>query len=295
MKKQTKKTIAIIVALTFLFILVANQMGYLSFVSGASEMRCSNSGIDTFSCNLVGSGEVEYSGEKIKLTMTEPSWGEFCGKLEALSDGTCSGCPNNKACLAGRVYAYMKEQFIIMEGTWEKEISPGVSPETGAFKTYGICSLETCWVYDPFPDESVALRTTSIIIYFKDGGYVESDACLEFNVCPKISVYRFENNECNLITISENLRTFNDYDTLAECESKIVIPSQKINVYRLENNICTFMNILKTEKTELDFDTLEECEENITVPPTTNITIIIIIILIIIGGLIGIYYYLRKR
>ena len=41
-------------------------------------------------------------------------------------------------------------------------------------------------------------------------------------VSPLISVYRFSNNQCNLISISSSEKTANDYGTLNECQAQII-------------------------------------------------------------------------
>lgn len=87
----------------------------------------------------------------------------------------------------GKMYEEtLGKQIVILEGTLtpqEQEKQPR------KVKTWGLCQVDKrkCWVYDiPGAGIEDILTADSIIIYFKNGGYELSDACIEFGLdCPK--------------------------------------------------------------------------------------------------------------
>lgn len=283
MKKKKGLIVGTIISI-IVFVIFIDSLGYLSFIKGSNEMRCYKGSGNNFDCYMAGGNvEVEYSGERIQLNMKEPDWiGAYCQMLDRVMGGKnlCGEIPHAKVYVSPKL-APLGDQFIIMKGTWEKRINPSVT-ETGTFETYGICKLETCYIHDPYPNLPYILKASSTTIYFKQGGYTESDACSEFNVgcakpepsLSKINVYRFKNNQCSFISILETERTIDDYDSLNECENKIV-------------------EIVPTPEPPEDSPPI--LEEPILEPvPTTNLVLIISIIIAIIIGLSILYKKVLK-
>lgn len=129
-----------------------------------------------------------------------------------------------------------------------------------------------------------------------DGNGYTLSGQFEIDLRTLITIFRFLNNECNELEITEETRLPNDYDTLSECEERIYIPPNEIIVYRFEENSCKVLTIIEENKLPNDFDTLEECEEKIEIPPIkiTSLLIILGLILFIIG-LVFILIRLRKK
>ena len=79
----------------------------------------------------------------------------------------------------------------------------------------------------------------------------------------KTEYYRFQNNECSLVSLLVSEVTSNDSLILSECENNIVGEEQPSDYYRFSNNQCSLVSLLQSEKTDNDFLTVEECELNI--------------------------------
>lgn len=90
------------------------------------------------------------------------------------------------------------------------------------------------------------------IVDFCDFG-CELGSCIQRNL---VDYYRLSNNQCNLIQIYESDKTFNDYSSLSECQSKI--QEQDILVYRLDDN-CNSAYIKVSQRTANDYDSRAEC------------------------------------
>lgn len=87
---------------------------------------------------------------------------------------------------------------------------------------------------------------------------------LYINIEPyTILVYRYENNECNLLEIPQSQRTSNDYGALYECQNQII---SQVTFYRLENNQCTEIQLYPSEKTSNDYYTATDCYNQINIP-----------------------------
>jgi len=86
-----------------------------------------------------------------------------------------------------------------------------------------------------------------------------------FELAQQKTFYRLENNLCVPITIMENAKTSNDYETLIECKENMAEVEETF--YRLENNLCSIVNIFPSEKTINDYKTLTECKSKITITP----------------------------
>lgn len=116
---------------------------------------------------------------------------------------------------------------------------------------------------------------------------------VSFRFIQEKNFYRFENNQCTLITIKETERTINDFDTFSECQSKII--DEEINVYRFEDNECNLITILEFERTSNDFDNLNSCELNVEESQTSTRNILIVVgIVVILISLLFVLIRFRK-
>lgn len=273
-----KRNIFIVLGVSLVLIvgvlLLLNYTGFLSIALGAGWISCTDAGTNRLSCSPV-KGDISGSLGKIRFQIEEPdSRAErdpmLCNKLQYVTGSGCPPCPiTGWACDDWKSKQYkpvLKKPLMIVKGQYSEEGGDRYTPIEGNFEAYGLCieELQYCWVYDPFPDEHRYLHISSMTIYYKEGGYeltLEQDVCNEFNICPKINIYRLINDQCKFMIIEESERGVNDYDTLNECEENII--TEKCYAY-LES--CKEVPCDWTQYTL--YDSLNECElDNIPEPP----------------------------
>lgn len=321
--KKQKRNISIVVGVLVLLIIINSQINLLTVFGARPQLQCSLSGED-ISCFVYRGTDGNFASQifidgELAIDIAKPSGVSERRSLIinnvkansgiAFSDWICAQstpcCEDweSKATCINAIKNYVSEslgqQIMIIEGKvlemrgddTRNAVDTGTTTKTYAFGTF---DRNDFVIQDPFPDEperKYVFVPTSFIIKSKVGGYTEADVCTEFDLaCLKITIFRLQNNECTELIIKEKDKTFNDYLTLTECESKIMV---RQDFYRLEDNQCTQINIFPSEKTEFDFNTQVECEENISKP--FLIVLIIVGILVSIGGLIWLLKFLGKK
>lgn len=158
----------------------------------------------------------------------------------------------------------LDNSFMIFEGYYLTDCNTQVN-----VRTYGMCKFaSSCYLYDPAPEVEGAwgdcgmgvLIPTSWKLYFKEGGYTEEEGKIKFGFT-NMTYYRFEDNTCREIKIILSEKSPNDYETLAECQVKILDTEIDTSGYNLINNKCEPVSSVAQYKT------LSECQSKIIVGP----------------------------
>ena len=153
---------------------------------------------------------------------------------------------------------------------------------------------------------------------------------VEFKLIPNISVFRLSNNQCSLVSIQESEKSLSDYDSLIECESKIIYENLTYNnttcpmvtppickdnevlVGKVDSKGCSYSicELIETPCLTVagyiiqnnqcvyvncggKYNILQECEGNLTKKPSNSILYILGFITIIVF-LVFIYLKIRK-
>lgn len=308
----------LIAAISLLFMTGTIKFPTETVLRGGGELGISNINDSAWNLFVAGGGAIQGDSNGImNLVIRSPTQNGvkqqmLCDKINALTDETCSGQEESESTSTfnSRVFEQynrlLGDQFVIMEGSFLDRSADLIN-----FRTYGICEGFNCKVLDPSPQttgasinnpgsavnggnnfESGFISISSMVSYFKEGGYTEQDGKIEFEFQEK-TIYRLIDNECIQTTAFQSQITDLDFNTLSECQEQI---DQIIEVYRLEENTCNLISILESTRTQNDFDDLETCEDNkeSIFKSTTAISIAIGIIAIFII-LVVVFLIVRRK
>ncbi len=184
-----------------------SKFGIGSLLGGGNQINCVDGGTTTWDCSMAGSGtHIQGVGEKFDINILNPKSdlltsmfldkaksvssdvNEFFsthykvesaigsyGIYEPFDSGWDSRIGADKRDIDGTNFGWDAVKTPISNKIYPQKIVIKGNSENGVFETYGLCKVDSrsCWAYDPFPDENIELTPTEMIIYFKEGGYID--------------------------------------------------------------------------------------------------------------------------